>query len=218
MNSGQIMLYFTPFALLALSAIVIRLQKKEWYFAFKPLPMIWILGFYGLHLHGLESISILQYWILAGVFFGLLGDIFLLYKKSIIPGFVFFLLGHLLYLLGFFRGNIGLPVHFWPLVFIPALAVPLWMHKHTHTPRYRPLIWVYCLFEGSMLFLAMNLDYARGVFPFLTIGAALFGLSDVFWALNRMVREFRSAGLFVLSTYYTGQALIVFSAMQAPGG
>jgi len=49
------------------------------------------------------------------------------------------------------------------------------------------------------------------------VGAVFFMLSDSLLAINRFVTPLPLSGLWVLSTYYTAQILIVLHVLQRPG-
>ncbi len=49
------------------------------------------------------------------------------------------------------------------------------------------------------------------------VGACFFMLSDSLLAINRFVTPLPLSGLWVLSTYYTAQLLIVLHACSEPG-
>ena len=93
--------WFMAIALASILAIIIRYKNENLYWIFKPLPVIFMLLLFSTNLALKETISITYVLIGLGLFFGLLGDLFLLRKDFFLAGLISFLVGHILYVVSF---------------------------------------------------------------------------------------------------------------------
>lgn len=67
-----------------------------------------------------------------------------------------------------------------------------------------------------MIGCAFNLDYTTSdSFPFCTVGAALFALSDLALVVNGFIAKFPFSDATILSTYYAAQFCIVTGLLYA---
>ncbi len=151
-------------------------------------------------------------WLLAGLALCALGDVLLLGKRTFDPGLLAFLLGHVLYILGF---GAALPIGSWP----PAAALPLvvaaiaairWLWPHLG--RRRPT--VSCLHRGHLdhgLGWILGVVAAGAAVDCDAFGALLFYLSDLAVARHRFVRPAFVNRAVGLPLYYAGQLLIALT-------
>jgi uncharacterized membrane protein YhhN len=157
------------------------------------------------------------HWVLAGLVWGLVGDVCLALKgkSAFRAGLVAFLLGHILYVVAF----VGLtrlsdwltPAH---LIIAAASAGVFWWLR-PHLGAMLVPVALYIIVISGMLAAAwvafLNPDLPRGGAVTLLLGALCFYLSDLFVARDRFVRsEFANRAL-GLPLYYCGQFLIAFS-------
>ncbi|MBW2557539.1 MAG: lysoplasmalogenase [Deltaproteobacteria bacterium] len=156
-------------------------------------------------------------FLLAGLIFCLLGDIFLaLPQKGMFPaGLVVFLTGHLLYAFGFLRvTEIGQWAGTGFLVII-AVGGLIYFRLRTYLGRMKIPVIFYMIVISVMLTGAWavfgDCGLARSGRIMIFAGALLFYLSDLFVARNRFVKEEFSNRLAGLPMYYTGQFLLAFS-------
>lgn len=158
-----------------------------------------------------------QWAIVAGLFFSLLGDIFLMLpRERFIAGLASFLVAHLAYALAF---SAGLPAAPEPallallLLLLLVLALPVLWLLWPGLGALRLPVLVYMAAILAMVWLAGGRSLALpGLSSTLAaLGAALFMLSDTVLALNKFRRPFRSAPLQVMSSYVAAQALIALS-------
>lgn len=204
----------------------------------KTLPIWWMLGYYLLWYFQADITGAggeVRFWVLAGLIFGVLGDFYLLFRRLFLPGFSAFALGHILYLYGFATVPWALPWQIAALVFVPGLIYGPIVVRRTVRKDMLPLILFYMLLINLMLLTAINAEYfaasaeadqsgissalpwgiARGWIPYcLALGAGLFCISDGCWAWNKFIKPLPNEGFWILATYYGGQALIVFGAIQ----
>lgn len=154
-------------------------------------------------------------WLLAGLALCALGDVLLLGKRTFDPGLLAFLLGHVLYILGF---GAALPIGDWPpapafllavLLAVAAAASIRWLWPHLG--RRRVTVTSYVLVISIMVWAGVS-TWWFGAVPWTgATGALLFYLSDLAVARHRFVRpEFvnRAVGL---PLYYVGQLLIALT-------
>lgn len=163
-------------------------------------------------------------WFGLGLFFSLLGDIFLnLPVKFFLPGIGAFLLAHVFYIAGFLQKPVTLD---WKLIlplllvgsafFILNRRIQAGLRQHGETQLKIPVT-VYATTLSLMLLSALStlLRADWNIQPALwaSLGAALFFLSDSLLAYNRFVRRLPIADLLVMVTYHLGQILIAFGAL-----
>ncbi len=189
-----------------------KLQKLRWFT--KPLLVPFIIVLYLL-----QSGEIAGY-LLAGLFTGWIGDLFLLSesKKTSYTGFGFFFLGHILYALAFLQG-VPFPLPFPPslsvelfagvLLFSGMIIVLMMKIKMEGTSLYFP-VGIYFLVLGVMGFCAYyRLVYISGILPGLTLaGVLLFIISDIILIFS-MIHKVAHSQTIVMSTYIAAQVLIV---------
>jgi uncharacterized membrane protein YhhN len=139
------------------------------------------------------------------------GDLFLLKERTFDLGLIFFLVGHLLYVVGFAA---ALPLVDWP----PWLLVPLvpmgalvarWLWPHLG--RRRALVIAYTITISVMVWGGLSASTC-GALPWTAAaGAVLFYLSDVAVARQRFVRPDCINRALGLPTYYLGQLLLALT-------
>ena len=158
--------------------------------------------------------------ILAGLFFSLLGDVFLMLPGDRFRSGLFsFLLAHACYVFAFTRDS---PFATPPLPFVLCLAAggavlpTLWPGI---PPRLRPHVALYValllVMAGQAASRAAHLHTAPALYA--ALGAALFVLSDSLLAWNRFRRPFPAAQALIHATYFPAQWLIAISATSASG-
>jgi len=162
-------------------------------------------------------------WLVGALLASMAGDVALMFPGGFLPGLVFFLLAHLMYLLLFSR-TVGRRAVGWlprrgPLLWVAAYGLAMGAVLWPHLPvglRVPVAIYVVviCAMGAQALGRASLLGdaAARAV----AAGAVLFMASDTLLALNRFVAPLPLAPLWVLSTYFAGQLLIARFAARAP--
>jgi len=185
-----------------------KLQKLRWFT--KPLLVPFIIVLYLL-----QSGEIAGY-LLAGLFTGWIGDLFLLSesKKTSYTGFGFFFLGHILYSLAFLQGlpfpsALSVELFAGVLLFIGMIIVLLMKIRMEGTSLY---------FSAGIYFLALGVmgfcAYYRfisisGILPGLTLaGVLLFIISDIILIYSMLHKVVHSQAV-VMTTYIVAQVLIV---------
>lgn len=171
-------------------------------------------------------------WIVVGMAFGLLGDIFMAglivpKPKNVIFGILAFGAGHILYLLAFRQAAtvLGLnsgPVWLWSWVLYLAAAALLWLllvREPSRGPVLNYSTLGYSLVLAVMAGAAMALALQDAAFVLLAVGGLLFMASDLVLGSELMRRtHFPSIGDVIWTTYTVAQMLIVYSSAAALAG
>ena len=156
-------------------------------------------------------------WFGLGLFFSLTGDVFFLFShRYFIYGLAAFLIAQVAYVIGF---NCCLPpisASFWFLISAQVLVwvvMILAMVKNlSRNPNHRKLIipvGIYTTAISAMLCSALwtlfRPDWTALASGLAASGALLFSCSDLLLALDRFIRPFSHARLWVRVTYHLGQ-------------
>ncbi|MBI4963129.1 MAG: lysoplasmalogenase [Desulfomonile tiedjei] len=157
------------------------------------------------------------HWILAGLVWGLIGDVCLALpgNKAFKAGLVAFLVGHILYIVAFARLSEPAawvtPAHL--LIAAASVGVFWWLRPHLGAMLVPVLFYVIVI--SVMLAAAwvafLNPAVKAGGAWTLLIGALCFYFSDVFVARDRFVKNQFANRLLGLPLYYAGQFLLAFS-------
>ena len=205
------------FALLDWMAILWKNKSLE-YIA-KPGVMVFLLAWLWMVSGFRGGLS----WFGLGLFFSLLGDIFLMLpKERFVLGLISFLLAHIAYIAGF-TPNL-------PPTNLPALGLAL-LVTFTAAPVYRRVrnalidreednlirpVLIYTNVISLMLLTALltllRPEWAKGHALLASLGALLFFFSDGVLAWNKFVAPLRWGRLTVIVSYHIGQILITIGA------
>lgn len=154
-------------------------------------------------------------WLLVALAFGLLGDVMLLSPSTarFQAGLAAFLVGHLAYL-GCFL-TLGLDRPGWALAGLVVVVVALALARgvlpatqRSDGPALSVPVAVYMAVISAMTLAA----WATGV-ALVAVGASVFLASDTILAVDRFVQPRSWARVAVMTTYHTGQALIVLGVL-----
>jgi uncharacterized membrane protein YhhN len=152
-------------------------------------------------------------FIVAGLFFSLVGDVFLMLPDDLfIPGLASFLAAHLCYIAAF-SARAGFQAS-WPgllpfLLYAAVMLILLW--PHVGKARLPVLAYMAAILVMGWQALEQRQVSSQPGALFALGGALLFILSDSVLALNRFRRPFPSAQAIILVAYYAGQWLIALS-------
>jgi uncharacterized membrane protein YhhN len=191
----------------------------------KPFLMPLLAAFYVAS--ALDTSTPINWWFVAGILGGFLGDFFLMLpdksgkNTSFKIGLIAFLLGHIFYIIsmitrgwdygGFRMWSLGLGTLF--VVYGIILAPKLLKHTGKMSIPVGVYIVVIVLmgYSTSVLIGIVNLSAVI----LLIVGAWLFIISDTLNAWHRFVSPIIYERLWVMSTYIAGQFLIVFGFVLA---
>jgi uncharacterized membrane protein YhhN len=209
------MLIFSATICVLISAILhiradYKKQRYQIYF-FKPLTigLIILICIF----QSVEVSSVYQYLIISGLFFALIGDIFLMLPSNrFLYGLFSFFITHILYLLAFISDS-SFPANYSYLIpgFIIGIIILRLLLPHTETKKI-PIIF-YSIILVFLLWQAIGRideSFTHSSISAL-VGTIFFIISDVSLAFNRFVRTFKNSQVLTLSTYYTAQLFIANS-------
>ena len=153
-------------------------------------------------------------WVLAALAFSWLGDVLLIprgARAAFLGGLVAFLLGHLLYAVGF--AELGLDGAWLAvaalLVLGAATGALRWLNPHVEGEMVWP-VRAYVVVISLMVVSAAGATGHTGV-GLVLAGAVLFYVSDLAVARERFVAQTFTNRLWGLPTYYGGQVLLALS-------
>lgn len=186
----------------------------------KPFLMPLLIGYYLSHKQRNHP---LHHWILAGLFFGWLGDVALLGSGSLffMLGLGAFLIGHICYIVGFrmtTKPQYASILKKRPYVILPVLlyVVIIFMYLQPHLGSLFVPVFVYMLVISTMLIVAIDRLGKVQMRSYLSIliGAIAFVISDSLLAINKFVGAFPLAGFAVMLTYLAAQYYIASGSLQ----
>ncbi|PKF49170.1 lysoplasmalogenase [Enterovibrio nigricans] len=155
------------------------------------------------------------HWIIAGLAFSLVGDIFLMLPKDrFIPGLLSFLVAHILYSVAFWQQFDG-PMIWWLPSLIGAASVLIFFLLLPNLGQLIIPVGLYIAVIAQMawgageFWMAAQSPMAAYAFS----GALLFMLSDTVLAFDRFKGPFRTSVLLIMSTYFCAQGLITASVL-----
>ena len=188
-RTGPILIFKTPLSILFVAAALILPHPNQSYFN----------------------------WVLAGLVWGLIGDVCLALKgnNAFRAGLISFLLGHIMYVVAFLGLTRPLewltPGHL--LIVAVSLGVFWWLRPHLGSMLVP--VCLYLVVISVMMAAAwvafLNPELApKGAWA-LFLGALCFYISDIFVARDRFVKSQFLNRIVGLPLYYGGQFLIAFS-------
>lgn len=204
------------YAFFSILAIYQDYHSKKLYIITKPIPMGINIGL-AVYVLVVGTVPLsLSIPILAGLVAGITGDILLsLDKKYFLPGLIAFLVGHILYVVGFiFQGAVPqttVTSITWGLAaFTGTFLATRMSNKSMRLP-----VLGYVAVISTMVMFAFSYESASPeTCRFFSAGAALFALSDSTLAYEKFIKPFGAAGFMVLATYYAAQFLFVLGLMK----
>lgn len=208
---------FAWIGLISISGLahIIADAKHKWKltYLFKPLTMLLMIALLVSHADIQQAYS---RWILLALTLSALGDVFLMQRpQKFIAGLACFLLAHIVYVIAFVSQltSWNLPLTcLWVLPLAIAYLALMW-------PRLGKLkfaVLLYCCAISLMIIAASALYWLQPSYnhQLLLSGAILFALSDGVLGYRKFVQEFELSQVFIMTTYYAAQLLIVFSVIS----
>lgn len=198
------------FLLSAAFAVAGGLQKNTlWMLLAKPVPMLLLIAW----AFSMPK-SLLTRGVCTALCFSLVGDVLLIWPEAFfIWGLLAFLCGHLAYITAFSQG-VSLPLR--PAVRMPFIvfAAAMWAVLHEHLgPILKFAVAAYAIVLVSMAAQTWiwHAHHKTRTSHLALWGSALFVASDALLALNRFHTPIPWPSLWILLTYYAGQALLTAS-------
>ncbi|WP_332741972.1 lysoplasmalogenase family protein [Hydrogenophaga sp.] len=202
----------------ALSMASAALGWVELHRLFKPLTMLVAMAMVLGHARGTGGLQRDLGLLLGALALSLAGDAFLMFPGYFIPGLVSFLLAHLAYIALFRRQVPWFPSQRALLTTLGiGLAVYAFLWQGGLPAALRAPVAAYVLVIALMAAQAIGRATVQrsataiGV----AVGAAFFMLSDTLLAINRFVSPLPMSQVWVLSTYYAAQILIVMHIVRS---
>jgi len=165
------------------------------------------------------------YWFGLALAFSLAGDVMLMLPPGFFTaGLAFFLIGHILYILGFSQGLI-LPGWSFVILIAILMAVDVLMYRRVSRavltrPKGRWILFPLQLYQvviSLMVMMALTTlwrsDWPRLAAWLVSTGALLFFTSDMLLANDRFVNPIRGGKLLVIITYHLGQVALISGAL-----
>lgn len=188
---------------LGISTICLKVRGKN-VVLLKALTTIFCLIIAFLNASGVE------FFIVLGLFFGLLGDVFLEFENKFIYGMISFLIGHIFYSLGFAL-KFGVPNL---LVFIVMYSIVLSLYfgvlfkriKKLRIPIFSYILAIETMFAFSFSPVFKDIYYLRF---FLPLAGGLFVFSDLLISIKEFVSDFKYSEIF--RAYFAAQLVIALS-------
>ena len=160
-----------------------------------------------------------------GLFFGLVGDVLLMFAdlnpNYFTLGLVAFLIGHLLYVSAFYLDYIWNPAiekkaTRLALIIFALFCLGFYMYLRPHLGQMKIPVMIYSFVISLMGIMAVNRKGRIGSLSFklILIGAILFVISDSILAYNKFVTSFNLAGVAIMATYMLAQYFIVIGSLE----
>ena len=152
-------------------------------------------------------------FIVGGLLFSLVGDVFLIAPEHFVFGLLAFLIAHMCYLAAF-TSDTRLAAQVQPFAAVAVIAVVavvvIWPGVGDEL---RLPIVAYVAVLGAMVAQAQVRSFARRTIEARSaaVGAALFMISDVILALDKFHAPVPAAAFWILVTYWSAQTLIALS-------
>lgn len=185
-------------------------QLTKWMYLLKPGTMVIIILIAMLGLG--EFPSTYSWWILAGLLFSILGDIFLMLPKDrFVYGLLSFLVGHVCYVIAFLYVPGGGEVGTWVTGALLLIAILYLLKLSKGVFRSGGIT----LFLAVMTYVTIITSMVWAAFytqqPIIIIGAILFFFSDAILAWDRFIGKLTYRNFLVMIPYYLAQYLFAVS-------
>ena len=165
-----------------------------------------------------------KWWLLTGLFFSFLGDVFLLYESRkalfFILGLASFLITHICYIIYFLKIKSTqtslLRQQPWLAALVAGYGCSLVMLLYPGLGDLKMPVIIYAAVICSMLLCSLHVFYKTGrpSNVYFVAGAMLFVISDSLLAVNKFFSPFPSAGILIMLTYCAAQFFIVMGFIK----
>jgi uncharacterized membrane protein YhhN len=215
-------LFYLFFCFALLDWLAVWRRKPRLMYAAKPATLLALIAWSWFASSGWPDGML---WFGLGLVFGLLGDMLLMLPpRFFMGGLAAFLVGHALYIIGFNRTlpplnalSIGLLIVTVFLVSLLAFEIHKGLAGRRAGRRLQASVQTYALTLSLMLCSALltllRPDWPRPAAVLVSIGAALFVLSDTLLGFDRFVRCIRNGRLWVHIAYHLGQLGIILGVI-----
>ena len=211
------MIYLFTLLILLSTLFCIRAKYKKsinQLLIFKPLTLILII-LIAILFPAIETRY--QIFIIAGLFFSILGDTFLIFSDKYFKyGLIAFLIGHICYIIAF-AVSAGFHFTFWIFLPITTIGISYLRMILKHTGKMTIPVIIYIIIIMIMGWTAIERYHILPTMgtSLAAFGAIFFIISDAVLALNKFRKPFLSAELIILITYFSAQWLLAVSVILA---
>ncbi|WP_160366790.1 lysoplasmalogenase [Sphingobacteruim zhuxiongii] len=156
--------------------------------------------------------STFQKLVAVGLAFGLIGDIFLMLPNKFLFGLGAFLIGHICYVVAFYKQVYFIQLNKHKIRLLIALILSLYSYNFYNLlspslgiEKYPVILYIFVI--AMMGYFAFLRKYQTNLWSFLAImiGAVLFIISDSILAANKFVAYIANSGLIIMGTYMLAQ-------------
>jgi uncharacterized membrane protein YhhN len=165
-----------------------------------------------------------KWWLLTGLFFSFLGDVFLLFENRNALFFIFglasFLITHICYIIFFLKIKSTqtslLRQQPWMAALVAGYGCSLIMLLYPVLGELKIPVIIYAAVICSMLLCSLYVFYKTGrpSNVYFVTGALLFVISDSLLSVNKFLNPFPMAGIFIMLTYCAAQFFIVMGFIK----
>jgi len=201
----------------ALSTATAALGYVDLHRVFKPLTMVLAMAVVVARTGAAQRRGMGTVLLLGAMAFSLAGDVLLMVPGYFVPGLVAFLLAHLAYIALFRQDAPWFPSRralVATLCIGAAMYAFLWQGGLPTALRVPVAVYVAVIALMAAQAIGRATVLRSGAALGVALGAAFFMLSDALLAVNRFVAPLPMAQLWVLTTYYTAQILILMWASR----
>ena len=186
------------------------LEKEKLRKIIKPFCLVFLMLF-------LLSLKLTNVYVYAALIFGLIGDIFLIFKKKhrmlFLLGAFAFLIGHAFYIFTF-ANLLSFPIPEYVIVglvivgfFTPLIPYKL-CYRHTKSLTIPLAIYGYILVLECALAIVLAVDSGSIFALLIGIGNFLFIVSDTLIFVSLFIKDFKRRDFYIMLTYLLAQALM----------
>lgn len=199
-----------------------KLVLADFYYIIKPLITISLMIFYT---YQTQLRGRFAKRIFSGLFFGLVGDSFLMFlhinSSFFMFGLIAFLIGHLCYISAFYldykwNPSIEKKITWLGLVVFGVFCLGFYLFLRPYLGAMKIPVMVYAFVISLMAIMAVNRKGRVNTLSFNLIffGAIAFLISDSFLAYNKFVNSFGGGGIAIMTTYMLAQYLITVGSVE----
>jgi sterol desaturase/sphingolipid hydroxylase (fatty acid hydroxylase superfamily)/uncharacterized membrane protein YhhN len=219
MQGGLAMLEVLTVECAALSTVS-ALGFIDGYMVFKPLTMMIAITFVAVYAYSTRARGRFHALLLAALVFSLAGDVFLMLPGNyFIPGLASFLVAHIFYIALFRQEQVWFPSK---RALLGVLAVGAVMYSiiwgGLNDPVLKIAVAAYVTVISLMAAQAIGRATSTGdaAARWVALGACVFMVSDSLIAINKFVTPVALSSLWILTTYYCAQMLILHNVRRTP--
>ena len=165
----------------------------------------------------LASLKLNNIYVYSALVFGLIGDIFLIFKKQqkmlILLGIFAFFIGHLFYIFTFTQLlSYDIPQYVIVIVVGLGLFTPLIPYKlcYSKTKSFTipGAIYAYVLFIECTMSILLAIDKQSSFTTLILCGNILFVISDIILSISMFFKDFKRRDFYIMFTYLAAQTLM----------